>query len=62
MSSEFLDRMALRPANPRKIPEHTLYTLVKGDRRAEARVRQVYAGRPELRFYVFGSSGALDLV
>jgi hypothetical protein len=57
-----MNRMALRPADPRKIPEHTLSTLVKGNRRAEARTRQVYAGRPELRFYVSGSSGALDLV
>lgn len=52
----------LPPADPRQIPEHTLWTLAKDARRAEARVRQVYGGRWELRFYVSGSSGALDLV
>ena len=50
MNSEFERRMALRPADPRQVPEQTVWTLTKGDRRAEARVRQVYAARPELRF------------
>lgn len=37
--------------DPRKIPEHSLWTLHKNGRTAEARTRMVPAG-PELRIYV----------
>lgn len=41
------------PVDPRQIPEHTLWTLAKDTRRAEARTRMVpLLLKPELRFYV----------
>jgi hypothetical protein len=54
MSSEWDRRLPLRPADPRVIPEHHLWTLAKDGSRAEARTRMVPIGlgRPELRLYV----------
>jgi len=50
LSSEFEKRMALRPRDPRHLPEHHLWTLTKDGRHAEARTRMVPIGhgRPEL--------------
>jgi hypothetical protein len=50
-----------KPRDPRAIPEHTLWTLQKGDRRAEARTRMTPGG-PELRFYVTRTDGTFDLL
>ncbi len=51
-----------RPADPRAIPEHVLWTLTKGVRLAEARTRMVPLG-PELRMYVTPpNGGALELL
>jgi len=54
MSSESVRRLPRRPADPREIPEHHLWTLTKDGHRAEARTRMVPIGlgRPELTFYV----------
>jgi hypothetical protein len=51
VSSEFERRMNLRPADPREIPEHELWTLTKDGRKSVARTRMVPIGlgRPELR-------------
>jgi hypothetical protein len=54
MSSEWDRRLPLRPADPREIREHHLWTLTKDGHRAEARTGLVPIGlgRPALRFYV----------
>lgn len=52
----------IEPRDPRKIPEHVLWTLRKGERRAEARVRMTPIG-PELRFFATSqTTGELDLL
>ena len=50
-----------RPRDPRLIPEHMLWTLRKGDRRAKATTRMTPGG-PELRFYVTIADGTFDLL
>lgn len=51
-----------RPRDPRKIPEHILWTLTRAREVAEARTRMVPLG-PELRIYVSSQgTGKLELL
>jgi hypothetical protein len=54
--SEFMRRTA-PPANPKALPEESLWTLRKDQRCAEARVRLTPIGL-ELRFFLYNASEA----